>query len=86
MPMTKSQLQALRARAADDNGACAELEAELWIDVSWYLGFVGVQDYGTKEIYEASAFYSDHNYDRKAARRAASCEVADKVIKGMSDD
>lgn len=81
--MTKSKLQALRARAADDNGACAELCWRLRISCTRYFRFARAHDYRKSDY--VRAYYRDHNSDRLTAWRAAVCQVADKVIEGVSD-
>jgi len=65
-----------------NSGDCADMETELWIDLTWLPGSVLAQS----SIYASSCAmerFSSHNGDKKAARRAASVRCAAMVGKAM---
>ena len=64
----------------DDDADCAQMEAELRIDVLWYPAEVAAY---TNNIDETREAFADHSGDRNAARRLASTRVAAEVGRGM---
>ena len=66
--------------ACDDDGDCARMEAQLGIDVIWYDKKVWCC---VGEEVHAAEYYEHHNEDKNAARRAASCRVAEEIGRRM---
>ena len=61
---------------AYDSGQCADMEAELGIDVIWYETRVAADCNKVPGLWEK---FTDHNNDRQAARRYASVRLAAKI-------
>ena len=63
----------IRWNPRDNSGDCADMEAELGIDVLWYPDHVHCTKHNA---YIITGQYTDHNNDKQAARRYASTMVA----------
>lgn len=59
-----------------DDGQCAQMEAQLMINVSWELEYVIASDPG---CFKCRELYKKHGGDRAKARRRASVRVAAKL-------
>lgn len=61
----------------NDDGDCARLESDRWLNVEWQRLGVVVHGPGTERIRES---YADHDGDANAARRRASVRAAAKAL------
>ena len=69
----------------EDDGDCARMEAELELEIYWFISCVRVESYlkdGDTDVC-INEYFANHNNDKNAARRLASTRVAAEIGRAM---